>query len=226
MNEHNQHIQLLEKAADLLGDLEFEVVFIGGATISLFIDDPAAGDIRPTDDVDCVVSATTYVEFTRIEEELRQHGFTQLDVGGGPVVRWKKRDLLFDIVPSNPSTIGFSESKWFERGLSVAEQRELPSGRQIEVFAPPHMLAAKIEAYHERGDGDYMRSKDFEDIVTILNGRTEVFGELGEDRPVCAFVREWLATLEESQLHRMLTSHVRDADRAKVLKRRILELVD
>ena len=190
MNEENPHVQLLEQAVDLLEDLDFEVVFVGGATVSLFLDDPAAGDIRSTDDVDCVVSAATYGEFAQIEEQLRQHGFTQLDVEGGPMCRWKRQGLLFDIVPSDPSAIGFSESQWFEQGLSTAETRQLPSGRQIEVFDAPHMLAAKIEAYRQRGDGDYMVSKDFEDIVTILNGRTEVFEELAEDRPVCSFVRD------------------------------------
>ncbi len=226
MSEENPHVQLLERAVDELEELEVDIVFIGGATVSLFLDDPAAGDIRSTDDVDCVVSAATYVEFASVEDELRQHGFTQLDVEGGPMCRWKKRELLFDILPSDPSAIGFSESEWFERGLAAAEQRELPSGREIEVFDAPHMLAAKIEAYRERGDGDYMTSRDFGDIVTILDGRSEVFDELHEDRPACSFVRDWLATLDGAELQRMLTSHLRESDRAKVLKRRILELVE
>lgn len=226
MREDNLHVQLLEQAVDLFEGLEFEVVFIGGATVSLFLDDPAAEDVRSTDDVDCVVSAATYVEFARIEEALRQHGFTQLDVEDGPMCRWKKEGLLFDIVPTEPSAIGFSESEWFERGVSNAKTRELPSGRDIKVFDAPHMLAAKIEAYRERGDGDYMKSRDFEDIVTLLNGRTEVFDELRRDRPVCAFVRNWLAVLDESKLGRMLASHVRERGRMKVLKRRIRELVE
>ena len=140
--------------------------------------------------------------------------------------RWKKEGLLFDIVPSNPSAIGFTESKWLEQGLSTAEERKLPSGRQIAVFDAPHMLAAKIEAYCERGGGDYMTSKDFEDIVTILNGRTRVFEELREDRLVCTFVRNWFSALDESELRRMLNSHLRESGRAKLLKRRILALVD
>ena len=183
-------------------------------------------DVRLTDDVDCVVSAATYAEFARIEELLRQHDFTQLDVKSGPMCRWKKEGLLFDIVPSNPSAIGFTKSKWLEQGLSTTEERKLPSGRQIAVFDAPHMLPAKIEAYRERGDGDYMTSKDFEDIVTILNGRTTVFEELRKDRPVCAFVRSWLSAHDETELGRMLSSHVRESGRAQVLKRRILNLDD
>ena len=88
------------------------------------------------------------------------------------------------------------------------------------------MLAAKIEAYRERGAGDYMASKDFEDIVTILNGRTTVFEELRTDRPVCTFVRNWFSALDESELRRMLNSHVRESGRVQVLRRQILDLVD
>jgi hypothetical protein len=40
------------KIANALGGLNNEVVFVGGATVSLYIDDPAAEDIRPTKDID------------------------------------------------------------------------------------------------------------------------------------------------------------------------------
>jgi hypothetical protein len=40
------------RIANALGGLNNEVVFVGGATVSLYIDDPAAEDIRPTKDID------------------------------------------------------------------------------------------------------------------------------------------------------------------------------
>jgi len=39
------------KIAKALGDLNNEVVFVGGTMVSLYIDDPAAEDIRPTKDM-------------------------------------------------------------------------------------------------------------------------------------------------------------------------------
>jgi hypothetical protein len=48
-------IELLELAADALGPLLDEVVFVGGATITLWITDPGAPRVRPTKDVDAVV---------------------------------------------------------------------------------------------------------------------------------------------------------------------------
>lgn len=48
-------IELLELAADALGPLLDEVVFVGGATVTLWITDPGAPPVRPTKDVDVVV---------------------------------------------------------------------------------------------------------------------------------------------------------------------------
>jgi hypothetical protein len=41
-------IDLLERGAAALGDLVDEVVFVGGATVTLWITDPAAPPPRPT----------------------------------------------------------------------------------------------------------------------------------------------------------------------------------
>lgn len=45
-------IDLLELAAGALGPLLDEVVFVGGATVTLWITDPGAPPVRPTKDVD------------------------------------------------------------------------------------------------------------------------------------------------------------------------------
>ena len=48
-------VDLLELAAAALGELRDEVVFVGGATVGLWITDPAAPPPRPTVDVDVIV---------------------------------------------------------------------------------------------------------------------------------------------------------------------------
>lgn len=40
------------KIAQALGELNEQVVYVGGAVVSLYVDDPAAEDVRPTKDVD------------------------------------------------------------------------------------------------------------------------------------------------------------------------------
>jgi len=49
-----------KKVALALGDLNDQVVYVGGATVSLYIDDPAAEDIRPTKDIDLTFQIATY----------------------------------------------------------------------------------------------------------------------------------------------------------------------
>ena len=80
----NINLELLEKAEAMLRPLPCKVVFMGGVTVALQLDDPAAR-ARPTKDVDFVVEATTYSEVALLEEELRQIGFFQDPSEDGPI---------------------------------------------------------------------------------------------------------------------------------------------
>lgn len=73
---HHINLVRLRAVANALSELNEKVVFVGGATISLYADDPAAVESRPTDDIDVVVEVTTYAEFSNhLEDRLRQLGF-------------------------------------------------------------------------------------------------------------------------------------------------------
>jgi hypothetical protein len=39
---------IIERVANALGELNEKVIYVGGATVSLYINDPAADDVRPT----------------------------------------------------------------------------------------------------------------------------------------------------------------------------------
>lgn len=41
-----------KKIAKALGDINEKVVYVGGAVVSLYIDDASADDVRPTKDLD------------------------------------------------------------------------------------------------------------------------------------------------------------------------------
>ncbi len=45
----------MAEVAEALQDLKDNMVFVGGAVVSLYTDDPAADDIRPTQDVDIAI---------------------------------------------------------------------------------------------------------------------------------------------------------------------------
>ena len=54
----------------------------------------------------------------------------------------------------------------------------LPDGLRIRLIAGPVFLATKFESFATRGGGDMMSSHDFEDIINLLDGRTNIEDEI------------------------------------------------
>ena len=170
--------ELLELAAAALDDLVAEVMFVGGATVELWITRSGAMEIRPTEDVDVVVEVATRLAFHDFEARLRAHGFAEAQ-DSRVICRWREGDsqLILDAMPSRPDILGF-ENRWQAAALPHAIERELPSGRVIRAASPPYLLAMKLEAFAGRGRGDFLGSRDFEDIALLLDRRAEVGAEV------------------------------------------------
>jgi predicted nucleotidyltransferase len=146
-----------------------EVVFVGGATITLWITDPAAPPPRPTKDVDVIVEVATRADYYAFEERLRAAGFTD---DGNVICRWRHRGsgLILDAMPTDAALLGF-ENQWQRESFPHAVVVDLPSGTQIRAVPPQFLLATKIEAHLGRGAGDLLSSRDFADIVDrVLDG--------------------------------------------------------
>jgi hypothetical protein len=189
----NEQIQMLSKAAKLLSSLDERIIFTGGATISLYLDEVSAADVRPTKDVDCVVEITTTAEYYRLSDKLREIGLEEY-TGGGPLCRWQYQELMIDIMPTDPSVLGFSNS-WYIPGITQAITYNLPSSQQIWIFPVSYLLASKIEAFNSRGKRDFYGSPDLEDIVLLLDGCPYLEEELQQaDAMVITFIKEWLTT--------------------------------
>lgn len=75
MQRHRTHIQNIVLVANQLANLGTEVVFTGGAIVGLLLTDPAAPDVRPTDDVDVIVGITKFSDYASLQERLRKLGF-------------------------------------------------------------------------------------------------------------------------------------------------------
>jgi hypothetical protein len=182
-------IELLELAADALGELRDDVVFLGGATVTLWITDPAAPPLRPTRDVDVVVEVATRTAFHEFEAQLRARLFTE-DQEEGVICRWRHAGgLTLDAMPSDPTILGFA-NRWQGEAIPHAIERRLPSGATIRAASPPYLLATKIEAFSGRGGGDFLASRDFADIVALIDGRAELIDEVADASPD---VRAYLA---------------------------------
>jgi len=63
-------IEMIETVASRLEELRDHVVFVGGATTTLLVTDPAVVDIRPTQDIDIIVEVVSLANYTELEETL------------------------------------------------------------------------------------------------------------------------------------------------------------
>ena len=66
---------ILSRVARALGDLRESVVFVGGCSTGLLVTAIRAQTIRPTDDMDMVVQASTAREYHEVEALLGERGF-------------------------------------------------------------------------------------------------------------------------------------------------------
>lgn len=144
-------LELLELAAGTLGELLEDVVFVGGATVTLWITDPGAPPVRPTKDVDVdvVVGVATRSAFHAFEARLREHRFAE-DQEDGIICRWRHpaTGLILDAMPADPGILGFA-NRWQGAALPHAVERRLPSGATIRAVSPP--LPARHQARGVQG---------------------------------------------------------------------------
>ncbi|MBV5350524.1 hypothetical protein JZU71_05250, partial [bacterium] len=75
MKAKYDNLEMVLHVARKFGDLLDKVVFLGGSATGLLISDPAAPDVRITQDVDVIVEAATWIEYHRLEQELLNRGF-------------------------------------------------------------------------------------------------------------------------------------------------------
>jgi len=167
-----RNLDMLETVAEGMEDMLDQVVFIGGASACLLIDDPVAEHVRPTEDVDCLVSLDARTEFSQLEAELRRLGFRHATEPNAPICRWRYRGVQVDVMPDNAAVLGFSNA-WYSEGIKHARTIELPSGRLIRCFTLPYFAASKLEAFASRG-GDFRTSHDIEDIIIVLDGQRDL----------------------------------------------------
>jgi hypothetical protein len=222
----------LEAAAAVLGPVLDEVVFVGGATIHLWLTEQGAPPVRATDDVDVICEVATRAEYYRLGSRLRDRGLRE--ASDEPVVcRWRSSDpqLVLDVMPTDPDILGFS-NPWYEAAISTARVIALDSGAEIRAALPAPLVATKLSAWRGRGKGDLLRSLDVHDILTLVNGRPELIAEIGSASPdLRSFVQAEVDTLsKDSYFGYAIDSAVAGygpvaAERARVLRGRIDKLL-
>lgn len=197
---------MVAEVAQALMELKEQMVFIGGAVVSLYADDPAADEIRHTSDIDMTINLMNFRNWVRIQERLSELGFFP-DPFGHAICSYKYKDIPVDIMPAEDSQFGPS-NKWYKIGFqdlwNVKARDE-----EIQILSAPTYLATKFEAFNNRG-GDYRTSHDFEDFIYLLDNRITIVAEIEKAHPdIKEFLHQEFDKIRNSPfLEEILSAHI------------------
>lgn len=172
------NLRMLEFVATKLGEIREDVVFLGGCTTGLFITDPEFPDVRYTLDVDCIVDVISLSQYHQLEKKLTKQGFKK-SLTEDVICRWFYDDVILDVMPTDEGILGFG-NRWYKKAIAGSILYQLTDKITIKIVTAPYFLATKLEAFMTRGKSDYYASHDFEDIVSVLDGRAEIVNEIHE----------------------------------------------
>lgn len=189
------NIATVAEVALALKELKDQMVFIGGAVVSVYTDDPSADEIRPTADVDLTINLLNYADWAQMQERLAALGFSP-DPKGHSICSYLYKGISIDIMPAEDGPIG-PANKWYKVGFKNLWTTKVKE-ENISILSAPCFLATKFEAFKDRGT-DYRTSHDFEDIIYVIDNSTTIVDEINEDDPeVKQFIKEELIKIYES----------------------------
>ena len=200
------NLGVVAEIAQALGDLNESVVFVGGAVVSIYADDPAADEIRPTQDVDLTLKLLNYDQ-QELDAKLAERGFHP-DLQGHAICTYKYNDIAVDIMPSTDTMRGLS-NRWYSIGFDSIQKTSL-EGVTIQVLSAACYLATKFEAYNHRGNDDYRTSHDFEDIIYVIDNRTTIIDDVRlADQRIKDFLQsEFRKILGKPYTEEILSAHL------------------
>lgn len=164
------NLQLIEKVALGLGEINDEVVYVGGAIISLYITDEGAEPPRPTKDIDISVQISTYAQMDELRERLSLKKFYPAPTES-VMYRYAYEGILVDFIPFEATPLGPTNS-WLKPGFDHAYPIKIGQ-LEINILPVSLFLATKWEAYKSRGS-DPRTSHDFEDIIYLIDNNLEI----------------------------------------------------
>ncbi len=206
MSHHTNKVRI-KAVANALGSLKEKVVFVGGATISLYPDRPVF-EVRPTDDVDVIIEILNYSGRAKLEEKLRSIGFSH-DIESGVICRYHIQGIIVDIMPTDDPSIGFT-NKWYPEGFAKAINCDIDELCTVRILSAPYFIATKLEAFKSRGKSDGRTSHDFEDIVYVIENRQGIWEEINNaEETIKDYLKtEFLILINNPNFFEWIDSHV------------------
>ncbi|MRG46806.1 hypothetical protein GFS24_16925 [Chitinophaga sp. SYP-B3965] len=212
---HQQNITRIKAVYNALEEIAKEVVFVGGATVSLYADRPAV-ETRPTDDIDIMVEVVGYSEYAQIEEKLRSKGFTN-DQTSRVICRYQVRGITVDVMPTDQTILGFS-NRWYKAAFATSIDILIDGDYSFRILRPDYFIATKLEAFKGRGKNDGRTSSDFEDIIHVLNNRTTIWDEIqqAEEELRHYFTKSFAGLLQNPYLEEWIMANLEYHERNRV----------
>lgn len=226
MENRTINIAVVAQVAKALKDIKQDMVFVGGAVLSLYTDDPAASEIRPTQDIDLTLKIVNLSHWQSVQEQLGALGFYP-DPFGIAICSYKYNDIPVDIMAAEDGPLG-PANRWYIIGfnnLRVAKAKD----QEIKILSAPCYLASKFEAFNSRGN-DYRTSHDIEDIIYVLDNRIAIADEIAEDdKRIANFLQEQFQFISnKGLLQEVLMAHIHplmSEERLPLVNEKITEIL-
>ncbi len=220
------NIAVVAEVARALKSIKEEIVFVGGAVVSLYTDDPAADEIRPTQDIDMTLNIVNISKWVNLQEELANLGFHP-DPQGHAICSYRYKDIPVDIMSTEDGPLG-PANRWYKIGFQNLWTVKA-NDQEIKIFSAPCYLATKFEAYNNRGN-DYRTSHDIEDIIYVFDNRTTIVDEIATtEKTIKSFLIEELEKIiTRGLLEEVLMTHIHPLmieERLPLVKEKIEEIV-
>lgn len=206
MENRTINIAVVAEVAQALKEIKQDMVFVGGAVVSLYTDDPAADEIRPTQDIDMTLNIVNLSHWEKVQARLGALGFHP-DPFGHTICSYKYKDIPVDIMAAEDGPLG-PANRWYKIGfenLWTAKAKD----QEIFILSAPCYLATKFEAFNDRGT-DCRTSHDMEDIIYVLDNRINIVEEITkDDTRIAQFIKEQLQNLiNKGLMQEVLMAHI------------------
>ena len=200
------NLKVVEKVALALDELNDEVIYVGGAVVSLYVTDEGAEQPRPTKDIDISVQVSSYAQMNKLQENLASKSIFPAP-NETVMYRYTYEDVLIDFIPFEETPLG-PTNKWLKPGFKKAYSITIGKAK-IRILPVSMFLATKWEAYKNRG-GDPRMSHDFEDIIYIIDNNLNLIDDVvNADKNVQAFLKEMSnEILSHSSLYEIIECHI------------------
>jgi len=187
------NLKVVEKVALALGELNDEVIYVGGAVVSLYVTDEGAELPRPTKDIDISVQVSSYAQMDQLREKLANK-----KIYPAPdetiMYRYSYEDILIDFIPYEETPLG-PTNRWLKPGFEKAYPEKVGI-TEIKILPVSLFLATKWEAFNSRG-GDPRTSHDFEDIIYVIDNNRSVVDDVSNAQKD---VRDFLKSMSKEIL--------------------------